>query len=132
MTTVRLKRISSPGPILVTLAVDSSVYLYSADIDPDPRARICRLSRSKTENSATWTDQISFDEGDQEVKIRVNWVAVDSVNPGRPYKATLAVLDGSGALARAKPGFANPIDITGRIGPASDPTDMGRVSIIIS
>ena len=132
MTTVRLKRISSPGPILVTLAVDSSVYLYSADIDPDPRARICRLSRSKTENSATWTDQISFDQGDQEVKIRVNWVAVDSVNPGRPYKATLAVLDGSGSLAAPRPGSANPMDICGRIGPASDPTDMGRVSIIIS
>jgi hypothetical protein len=130
MTTIRLRRSSAPGPIMVTLAVDSSVYLYSADIDPDPRA--CRLSRSKTENSATWTDQISFEQSDQEVKICVSWVAVDSVNPGRPYKATLAVLDGSGALAPAGPGFANPVDICGRIGPASDPTDIGRVSIIIS
>jgi hypothetical protein len=132
MTIVRLRRSPSPGPILVTLEVDSSVYLYSADIDPDPRARICRLSRSKTENSATWTDQISFDQADQEVKILVHWVAVDSVNPGRPYKATLAVLDSSGALAPARPGFANPLDVSSRIGPASDPTDMGRVSIIIS
>lgn len=116
----------------MTLAVDSSVYLYSADIDPDPRAPMCRLSRSKTENTATWTDQISFDLSDQEVKIRVNWVAVDSVNPGRPYKATLAVLDGAGELAPASPGFANPVDIRGRIGPASNPTDVGRVNIIIS
>lgn len=132
MAVVSLRRSDAASPLLVSLAVDSSVYLYSADIEPDRRASTRRISRTRTENTASWTDLITFEGEGQEVRIGVNWVAVDSVAPGRTYRATLTVRDGAGALAQTLPGSVNPIDISGRIGPASDPTDMGRIDIVIS
>jgi hypothetical protein len=128
---VRLQRSENPSPILVSLAVDPSVYLYSAEIEPDRRERTRLLARSRTENSASWTDQISFDDSGEEVRIGVNWVTLDSISPGRCYKATLSILDGAGALLAASPGFTNPMAIDGRIGPAADPTDAGQISIVI-
>ncbi len=131
MTLVRLERSENVEPILVSLAVDSSVYLYSAELEPDRGARTQLLARSKTESSATWTDLISFDDEAQEVTIAVNWVTVDSITPGRPYKATLSIIDANGMLLAAKPGFTNPMAISGWIGPAADPTGAGRFSIVI-
>jgi hypothetical protein len=58
---------------------------------------------------------ISFEDGGGEVTIGVSWVTVDSLRPGRPYAATLSILDGAGKPLAPKPGFRNPLDITGRI-----------------
>jgi hypothetical protein len=132
MTVVCLKRQDHANPIVVSLKVESSVYLYSVDIEPDRHARTRLLSREKTAHSATWTDLISFDEPTREVRIGVRWVTMDSVTPGRRYKATLSILDEAGALLPARPGYANPVAINGRIGPAADPTDERRVSIVIA
>ncbi len=131
MPLVCLKRTDAMNSIHVTLAVDPTVYLYSAEIEPDRHVRTRLVARSKTETCATWTDLISFQDPDRPVRIGVRWVILDSLAPGRTYKARLSILDADGALAATEPGFANPMDIEGRIGPAGDPTDAGRASIVI-
>jgi hypothetical protein len=107
------------------------VYLYSAEIEPDRHVRTRLLARSKTETCATWTDLITFADADRPVRIGVRWVILDSLTPSRSYKATLSILDANGELARTEPGFANPLDIEGRVGPPGDPTGAGKVSIFI-
>jgi hypothetical protein len=131
VTTICLRRHENRGPIVISLDVESSVYLYSVEIQPNQRAETRLLSRQRTARSAVWTDQVSFEDATPEVRIGVKWVTMGSAAPGRRYRATLSVLDDAGALAPARPGYANPMTITGRIGPAADPTDERFVSIVM-
>jgi hypothetical protein len=132
MTTMCLKRSERISPFVVSLDVESSVYLHSLEIEPNPRASTRLLSRERTGASAVWSDLISFDADTREARIGVKWVTTGSAAPGRRYKATLSILDEAGVLAPAKPGYSNPIVIKGRIGPAADPTDERRVNIVIA
>jgi hypothetical protein len=131
MTVICLRRNETIRPILISLDVESTVYLYSVEIQPDRRAETRLMSRQKTARSATWTDLISFEDDLDEVRIGLKWVTMGSASPGRRYTATLSILDEDGGLMPPKPGYANPVAIKGRIGPAADPTDERHVSIVI-
>ena len=132
MTTICLKRNERINPVVVSLDIESSVHLHSLEIEPDPRVSTRLLTRERTESSAVWSDLVSFDENTLEARIGVKWVATGSAAPGRRYTAKLSIMDEAGVLAPAKPGYSNPIVIKGRIGPAANPTDERRVSIIIA
>jgi hypothetical protein len=69
MTVICLRRNETIRPILISLDVESTVYLYSVEIQPDRRAETRLMSRQKTARSATWTDLISFEDDPDEVRI---------------------------------------------------------------
>ena len=77
-TTICLKRSQQISPFVVSLDIDTSVYLHSFEIEPNPRARTRLLSRARTSASALWRDLICFEVDTREARIGVKWVTTGS------------------------------------------------------
>jgi hypothetical protein len=119
------------GPLKVTLTLDSTVYLYSAELYQDCGANTALVPGSKTEDTAEWTGITPCPPDAPSISFAVRWEGVHNVTPGQLYTAELIVEDAGGARLLAQEGSTNPTLIPGQIGPASNPTDFGRVGVFV-
>jgi hypothetical protein len=119
------------GPLKVTLTVDSTVYLYGAELYQDSGANTLLVPGSKTEDTAVWTSVAPSPADAPSISLAATWEVVHNVTAGQLYTAMVTVQDAAGVLLQPQQGSANPTQVPGQIGPADNPTDFGRLGIFV-
>lgn len=132
MTMMALRPPANPGPLTMTLVLDSQVFLFSAELVEDCGDHSQVVSATaKTIDSAEWrVDKCPPTAA--EISVGITYVGVHSQAPNHPYNATLTVTDSQGNLLQPHPPYQNPMRVPGETGPADNPTDMGRFGVVVA
>jgi hypothetical protein len=119
-------------PLSVRLTVDSHVYLYGAELMQDcgGHSKVVAVS-TKGLDSAAWSAVSRCSADATNISFGVRYETVYTEKPGHRYTIELAVLDSQGVPLDAYDGSQNPCRDDGEIGPAGNPTDMGRFGVFV-
>lgn len=122
---------SETAPLNVELTLEPHVYLLDAELIVDLGEHASTVPHSfKDGSSAAWR-HLKPSAQDGTVSFTIWWRAIANASPDAAYKALITVRDSRCRLLEGGRGFANPAVAAGRIGPAHNPTDIGRVTITV-
>jgi hypothetical protein len=119
------------GPLNVELTLEPHVYLHEAELILHRGVHATAMPHGfKEGSSAAWRNLESG--GDLETfSVSIWWRAIANASPEIGYDAFITVRDSRCALLKPQPGFENPARAPGRIGPPANPTDIGRIAILV-
>ncbi|CAN7189294.1 hypothetical protein LJR225_000523 [Phenylobacterium sp. LjRoot225] len=130
---VRLAAGASVGPLSVELTLDRHVYLHEAELVQACGRHARMLPQAyKDESSVVWRQVEPCPPDAETTAFTVGWRVIANAAPGATYAAALSVRDARGELIRPVESFENPVRAQGQIGPAANPTDIGRLSVRIA
>jgi hypothetical protein len=116
--------------LAVELVLDAHVHLHHAQLIQHVRTNGRVVFQAyKDERSAVWrhvTPALS-----EEAVLTVSWLAIANAAPGASYSVVVSIRDSHGRLVDGTATGNNPCRLPREIGPASDPTDLGRLDIIV-
>jgi hypothetical protein len=129
---VRLAAGAAAGPLSVDLTLDPHVYLHDAELVQNCGRHARVLPQAyKDESSVVWRHVEPCAPGAGTISLSVSWRVIANAAPGARYVAMLSVRDARGDLIQPLEPFENPARAQGQIGPAANPTDIGRFSVSI-
>lgn len=119
-------------PLCVELAVDPQIFLYEAKLVQDCgfHRRVLPLAY-KSESAAIWRQIEPCTPQCAMVTLHATWISIANASPGSHYRVTVSVRDAALEILDGTGLVSNPAWRTCQIGPADDPTDHGRMDMII-
>jgi len=131
-TSIRLTARPGAVPLSVELTLEPHVYLHFAELVQDVGAHGMTVPQAyKNESSVIWRQIEACTPDSATIAFDISWLAIANAVPGAFYTAILTVRDAHCDLLDGDDTFRNPARARGQIGPASNPTDIGRLELII-
>jgi len=132
-TSIRLIARPGAGPLSVELTLEPHVYLHFAELVQDVGAHGMTIPQAyKNESSVVWRQIEARAPDSATIAFDISWLAIANAAPGAFYTAIVTVRDAHCDLLDGDDMFGNPTRARGQIGPASNPTDIGRLDVLVS